>query len=201
LLNHAARLAKKETPFNTLELHHTLVGEAGYRFAVPIDWFWMQTEPLQANSTPWKLEGLLRLTPAAQLLYACAHAMLQHGGRDVSLRWLYDLDRLERVHAERLDWELLLSQAKIFEWPATHTLEEYQRLKSLNTVSRLKVLCALIVPAPAYMRWRYGLRTLWVLPIWYLYRWWGIFVDGARTAWHLIQKAVTNRRLACQMEQ
>ena len=107
LLNHAACLAKTGSPFTILELHHTLVGEETFQHAVPVDWFWTQTEPLTA-SVEWKADNLLMLTPTAQLLYACAHAMLQHGGRNASLRWMYDLDRLVRVHADRLDWPLFL---------------------------------------------------------------------------------------------
>ncbi len=59
------------------------------------------------DSMEWKADNLLMLTPTAQLLYACAHAMLQHGGRNASLRWMYDLDLLMTVYAETLDWDLL----------------------------------------------------------------------------------------------
>ena len=126
----------------------------------------------------------------------------------------------------RLDWDRLLTQARIFEWssavsaalsqtvalfetpvpqtvlgelshradrntervaalrdqPATHTLEELQKLRSLNWRARLSLLLALVAPSPAYMRWRYGLKTGRALPAWYLYRWWGIFKDMLHTA-------------------
>jgi hypothetical protein len=42
--------------------------------------------------------------------------MLQHGGRNSALRWYYDLDRLLRLYAERIDWNLLISQARAFQW-------------------------------------------------------------------------------------
>jgi hypothetical protein len=226
LLNHATCLKKTKRPFTILEVHHTLVAaEGSFAHAVPVDWFWGQTEAMSDRSSVAWLGHLHMLTPTAQLLYACAHAMLQHGGRDTSLRWLYDLDLLVRVYAERLDWDLLLSQARKFEWgsavraalsqaveffdtpvpknilenlarntdrhagrvaemqalPATHTLEEYQKLKSLNAVGRLKLIVALTVPTPAYMRWRYGLKANWAIPVWYPYRWWGIVKDAIRT--------------------
>ena len=224
LLNHAACLEKKEPPFNTLEIHHTLVAEESFVHAVPVDWFWEQTEALECP-TVRDLAELNMLSPTAQLLYACAHVMLQHGGRNTSLRWLYDIDRLVRVYEKCIDWDLLLSRAKVFEWSsavfaafsqtvgffntpvpravlddlgtqadrnserveamqrpaATHTLEEYQKLKSLSWVGRFKLILALAVPGPAYMRWRYGLRTSWTLPAWYLYRWWGIITDSLKT--------------------
>jgi hypothetical protein len=56
------------------------------------------------------------LTPTAQVLYAASHAMLQHGGHAVPLRWEYDIDQLLRAYAGCLDWELLFSQARAFAW-------------------------------------------------------------------------------------
>jgi hypothetical protein len=56
------------------------------------------------------------LTPTAQVLYASAHVMLKHGGRNAPLCWFYDLDCLLRFYAERMDWDLLLAQAATFEW-------------------------------------------------------------------------------------
>jgi hypothetical protein len=233
LLNHAACLQKSTTPFTTLELHSTLVAEKSFTHSVPVDWFWRQTEPLKRMSGDISYPPLLMLTPTAQVLYACAHAMLQHGGRNVSLRWLYDLDRLIRVHAGHIDWNLILSQARLFAWssacsaalsqaveffatpvpenildelsrypdrntkrvaalqnqPATHTLEEYQKLQALNWLGKLRLIVALTLPGPAYMRWRYGLKTCRALPLWYLYRWCGIVTDGIRTTRLLIEKA------------
>src|SRR3990172_2209006 len=227
-------MKKIDAPFTTLELHHSLVADRSFIYAVPVDWFWSQTEPMEGLSSGRRIDNLRMLTPTAQVLYASAHAMLQHGGRNTSLRWYYDLDRLIRVYADRMDWDLLLSQARTFEWssaafaalsqtvaffdtpipqkvldelskhsdrntkrvatlqaqPATHTLEEYQKLKSLNWYGRFKLVLALIVPRPAYMRWRYGLRSAWALPAWYLFRWWGILKDAIRTVVLLIQKVI-----------
>lgn len=242
LLNHAVCLKKRATPFTTLELHTALVAGGSFTHAVPVDWFWGQTEPLQGLSSERDSAPLHMLTPTAQVLYACAHAMLQHGGRNTSLRWLYDLDRLIRVYAEQehIDWDLLRSQAQSFEWssavsvalsqvigyfdtpvppkllaelskhadrntqrvttmqtqPATHTLEEYQKLQSLDWYGRIKLVLALIAPNPAYMRWRYGLKSYWALPAWYLYRWWGIFKDGGRTIYLFIRNRRTDKGLA-----
>jgi len=65
--------------------------------------------------------------------------------------------------------------------PATHMLEERQKLLALNWGGRFKLTLALIAPSPAYMRWRYHLKNSWALPAYYLFRWWGIFKDGLRT--------------------
>ena len=65
--------------------------------------------------------------------------------------------------------------------PATHILEEWQKILSLNWHGRIRLLLALIFPSPAYMHWRYQTQTKWSLPKWYLFRWWGIIKDAFRT--------------------
>lgn len=233
LLLHSVDLEKWSAPFTALELHYSLVAEKTFVYAVPVDWFWSQIGPLPVPASKPGLEPLLMLTPTAQVLYASAHAMLKHGARNTSLRWYYDLDRLIRFYAERIDWDLLLSQAREFEWgsavsaalsqtvaffdtpipdwvlkelanisdknteliatyqeqPGTHTLEEYQKWKFLDWHGRIRMALALLMPSPAYMRWRYGLKTSWALPAYYILRWWGILRDVVKTAALRIRKA------------
>jgi hypothetical protein len=174
----------------TLELHHSLVADKSFTYAVRVDWFWEQTEPLDVSSSQKQFENLRMLTPTAQVLYAASHAMLQHGGQNTPLRWFYDLDRLICHYDGRMDWDLLLSQAKTFDWgsaldaafsktysyfntpipnhvrasllvnsdrhrglvalkqirPATHILEEHQKLLSLNWYGKFRLVTALIIP-------------------------------------------------------
>jgi hypothetical protein len=114
MLSLHVRLQKPGPRPLTLEVHDGLVGGRYFTYAVPVDWFWSQTEPLTpARET---LPSVRVLTPTAQLLYAAAHAMLQHGGRGAPLRWFLDMHLLIEHYADRLDWELLLSQAQSFEW-------------------------------------------------------------------------------------
>ncbi|MDD2923188.1 MAG: nucleotidyltransferase family protein [Anaerolineales bacterium] len=231
LLDHEICLQKKDV---ALEIHKSLVAEKTFKYAAPVDWFWSQTEALKIP----RFANLLTLTPAAQVLYAATHAMLQHGGRSAPLRWFVDIDRLLRFYADRLDWEALLSQAKIFEWssalnaalaqtqdyfktpipaeirerlskgtdrhanlieqlqskPLTRAQEEGQKMMALNTYGRIRLLLALIVPSPAYMRWRYRLKTAWALPVYYLLRWLGILKDGIRALIMLVQSGRAARR-------
>ena len=231
LLNHEVCLQKPGAQSITLELHHSLVADKTFTYAVPMDWFWEQTESLD-GSLQVRFEKLSMLTPTAQVLYAASHAMLQHGGKNAPLRWFYDLDRLICHYNGRMDWDLLLSQAKIFEWgsaldaalsqtyayfdtpipdhvratlsessdrhrqlvalkqtrPATHILEEQQKLLSLNWYGRFRLVLALIAPTPAYMRWRYQFKNSWLLPAWYLFRWWGILKDAIHTVLLLVKK-------------
>ncbi len=231
LLNHEICLQKSGNQPVILELHHSLVADKTYSYAVPVDWFWGQTETLVASSKKHNFENLLMLKPEAQILYASSHAMLQQGGSKTPLRWFYDGDRLIRHYKDRINWDLLLSQAKIFEWgsalnafleqtknyfdtpipdyvlntlskvsdphqrivtlkqkhPDTHTLAERQTLLSLNLYGRFRFILALLIPSPAYMRWRYGLKSSWLLPFYYIFRWWGILKDAIRTIFTLFQ--------------
>jgi len=232
LLNHEVCLQKAGSQSHTLEIHHSLVADRSFRYAVPVDWFWEQVIPLDTRLLKGSDLDLLMLTPTAQVLYAAAHAMLQHGGKNAPLRWFYDLDRLVRTYDGSLDCDLILSQARLFEWssaleaalshtqawfktpipekvlaglagkadrhrelvarkrvrPATHLLEELEKMVSLNWYGRLRLLGALLVPSPAYMRWRYKLNTSWAIPAYYLIRWAGILMDGFRSLASLLRK-------------
>ncbi len=229
LLNHEICLQKAGPSSTLLEIHNSLMADKAFFYAVPMDWFWEQTEPLSG-----KLEAhfkfLRMLTPTAQILYGAAHAMLEHGGKNAHLRWFYDLDRLIRSYPGNMDWDLLLSQARLFEWgsaldaalsitvkcfnspipeqvlislagisdrnkkmviqkqvqPATHVLEERQKLLSLKDSVRFRVLLALIFPSLAYMRWRYRIKSSWRLPEFYFLRWAGIILDLVRTLLHVV---------------
>ena len=218
-----------------LELHNSLLADKSFTYSVPVEWFWNQTEPL-SGSLKEKFENLQMLSPTAQVLYASAHAILKHG-KNVPLLWFYDLDCLIHSYAARIDWDTLLSQARLFKWgsalkealfqtqayfntpipdgvfselsqnmdmhdqwvvlaqtkPATHVLDEFQNLKVMKWYGKILLILGLIVPSPAYMRWRYKLKTAWEVPFYYLIRWWGIFVDGIRTLYHWLMKPATSK--------
>jgi hypothetical protein len=65
--------------------------------------------------------------------------------------------------------------------PATHILEERQKMLSLNGYGRFRLALALFAPSPAYMRWRYQLKSSWLVPVYYLVRWAGILKDVVLT--------------------
>ena len=234
LLNHEICLKKAGKNSIPLELHHALVADRSFTYAVPVEWFWEQSEPLTKLSSE-NQAPLRMLTPTAQVLYASAHAVLQHGQRKALLIWYYDLDLIIRSYASKMDWELLVSQARKFDWgsavdkalaqtrayfqtpipesalnglagqtdrhsalidrkrtpPATHILEEWQKLKSLNFYARFRLLGALIAPRPAYMLWRYQIKSSWLLPFYYMYRSWSIFKDAIATALYLMKRNIS----------
>jgi hypothetical protein len=137
-------------PFMMLELHNSLLVDKSFTYAVPVEWFWEQTELLDCSLAKERFATLRMLMPTAQVLYACAHAMLKHGSRKISLRWLYDLDQLMRVYAHRLDWDLLLRQAKVFQWSSALEAAFSQTTTTLTPVPK-HVLAELIEtyrPAP-----------------------------------------------------
>lgn len=76
LFNHEICLQKSGEYPITLELHHSLVSGKSFSYAVPVDWFWEQTESLKPLSSKTRFGNLLTLTPEAQVLYAAGHAML-----------------------------------------------------------------------------------------------------------------------------
>lgn len=111
-----------------VDLHWNLVsGDADWR-TPPMEWFWQQTEPWQPQGNA-RLAAIVeaaaaqgqpvqQLTPTANLLYLAAHCMLQHGGAQARLIWLYDLHLLLTTCAARIDWPQVLEHAAAFRWAA-----------------------------------------------------------------------------------
>jgi hypothetical protein len=143
LLGHHASLQKTGSPSISLEIHDSLVADHSFRYAVPVEWFWGQIEPL-STSLEASHQDLFMLTPTAQVLYAASHAMLQHGGKNAPLRWFYDLNRLICFYSDRLDWELLLSQARIFEWGSALDAAFSKTVSCFNTPVPKEVLTKLL---------------------------------------------------------
>jgi len=90
------------------ELHWGLVASPLAWYAAPIQWFWEHTEPWNANCCA------RQLTPLAHLLYQSAHTMLQHGGNQILLIWLYDIHLL--IQSGLVDWQALVEHAAHLRW-------------------------------------------------------------------------------------
>ena len=79
-----------------------------------LSWFLDQTEAHELAGRPF-----LSLTPAAQLLHAAAHAVLEHGGVQGAVAiWFYDIDQLIRHRGEEIDWNQTIAQARTLAWEA-----------------------------------------------------------------------------------
>ena len=119
LISHHAHLVKKDKIPIFLELHKALISTQAFRYAVPMDWFWQNLETCVLwgnNPISGTQNDVYILNPTANLLFLAAHLMLQHGGENVSLRWLLDLQRLVKYRGDEIDWQALITQANLFGW-------------------------------------------------------------------------------------
>ncbi|MHB1318035.1 MAG: nucleotidyltransferase family protein [Anaerolineae bacterium] len=81
-------------------------------------------------------------------------------------------------------YRLLTSESR------TPTLQFYASLSSIpGLFAKARYVAMHLLPQPAYMRRRYGFRSNWQLPFWYLYR----LADGL---WRLARTVVRSRPLA-----
>ena len=104
-----------------VELHWSMVAGAADWRSPDLGWIWQQIEPWQPRgdgagapdeTIAWQL------TPTAQLLYLSAHIMLQHGGAQARLIWLYDLHLLLTQRADDIDWDEVVACANAWRWSA-----------------------------------------------------------------------------------
>lgn len=105
-----------------LELHYRLISADD--LLLPLDkleWFWTQIIAVRKGS------NFTVLLPEAQLLYLSAHAILQHGKANTSLRQYFDLHQI--ITNTLIDWEKVIQQASILGWG--HAIDQ-----SLTTVAQ-----------------------------------------------------------------
>ena len=91
-----------------VELHWGLVSGSSAWYAAPVDWFWAHTQP-------WGEDGFAKaLTAEACLIYLAGHTMLQHGGSQLILIWLYDIHYL--VQSGTICWQDLVTEVRKLNW-------------------------------------------------------------------------------------
>lgn len=92
-----------------LELHfHLLSADDSLLSQDRLAWFWSQTNVIHNGSS------MTVLKPEAHLLYLAAHALLQHGEAESTLRQFLDMHLL--IANSTLDWPLVTAQARAFGW-------------------------------------------------------------------------------------
>lgn len=113
-----------------LEIHHDLIIWGNDCRPPSLDWFWSQTwvwPPAHKSNASGdggppghtgSLVTIAQFSPAANLLYLAAHITLQHGIAWSKLIWLYDVHLLLTHHAEDIDYDDLLTQARSLRWSA-----------------------------------------------------------------------------------
>lgn len=57
----------------------------------------------------------------------------------------------------------------------------WNKVSSLNWTGRLGLLFSVVLPSPAYLRWRYRPHPTWLWPLYYPYRWFDILREVIRT--------------------
>lgn len=98
-----------------VELHYALIGlRSKILPAAQLEWFWTQTRIIQHGDMEFRA-----FTPEAELLYLCAHAILQHGETEFLLQRYLDLHLLVEKNPA-LDWQLILARAAALRW--THAV-------------------------------------------------------------------------------
>jgi len=108
---------RRDTPCPLfLEVHHRLRGSPADWYSVPLDWFWSQIEPYTIPNSQGGVTTALTFNPTANLLYLSSHLMFFHGEVRSQLIWFYDLHLILEEWCDRIDWNLLISQARVFEW-------------------------------------------------------------------------------------
>jgi hypothetical protein len=97
-----------------IELHWHLINAPYYQRRMPMAWFWETSRPLSVNGVPTRMLG-----PEAQILHLCGHLVLHHGqGIGLDLRLLADVSELVHlagVAENRIDWDLVLGQARAWD--------------------------------------------------------------------------------------
>jgi hypothetical protein len=103
-----------------VEVHWGLVSSSSAWYAAPAEWFWQRTMPTIHEGKA------VQLAPAANLIHLSAHAMLQHGGSQALLIWLYDIHLL--AQSGSVNWDEVIQDARKLRWGyvVAHALKQAQ---------------------------------------------------------------------------
>jgi len=94
-----------------LDLHYRLLGVDGLDLLPweQLNWFWEESYIWTNGNDEFKM-----LQPEPQLLYLCAHAILQHGEVNMPLVRCYDLHQL--ITKRTPDWQIIINKAVELKW-------------------------------------------------------------------------------------
>ncbi len=110
--NHEVKLVGGPQDSVLVELHWNLVGGDADRRSPELDWF---CQEIQSSELP-NNEPVNIFSPTANLVYLCAHVMLQHGEYRSSLLWFYDLQLLIDKYKDSIEWDRLPEISARFHW-------------------------------------------------------------------------------------
>lgn len=98
-----------------VEVHWNLVSSEQSWYAVPVDWFWEHSQPINYPGIG-ESDGIRKLDLEANLLYLTSHAMLQHGVKQCLMIWLYDIHAFISAYKDSIDWKQLTDEAGKLGW-------------------------------------------------------------------------------------
>jgi hypothetical protein len=129
IIKHHFALAGGPQNHILLEIHWNLIaGDSDWR-SPTLEWFWNQREQSESMGSRGLTSAIFSsLSPTAHALYLSSHLMLQHGGSEARLVWLFDLYLLICMCDNQIDWDVLISRAEDYGW-------SYALYKSLLSVS------------------------------------------------------------------
>jgi hypothetical protein len=192
-----------------VELHWSLIDYAGRQEAGTVERLWGGAEILRLEGGA----EALALNPAAHLAYLCDHLWKQHGGGlrllwcfDIHLLassgrvdWEAVIAAARASCSQTAVRESLGLAQRYFGTQASQGVREALEVmpveagrrgnpaaetwRSLDWHDRLGMLQGLFFPSPAYVRWRYHPKPVWLWPAFYPVRWVEKTVEVARGFW------------------
>lgn len=99
-----------------VELHWNLIAGSKDWRTPSEEWLWQNVQPVEFEGQ--QAPHLQCLSPAAALLYGCAHIALQHGMAQARLVWFYDIHALISKYGYTLEWDALTAQVDALGWAA-----------------------------------------------------------------------------------
>ena len=75
-------------------------------------------------------------------------------------------------------WSFIGAKARS---PETRFLRELRTLSTLTWWARVLLIFSILFPSPVHVQRQYNLRSIWLSPVFYIYRWMDILMDSLRT--------------------
>jgi hypothetical protein len=111
LTGHHMTLATGQPGYGQVELHWSIVDPHREWYCDHLDWFWEHVTWAEFEGSRYCV-----LNPAATLIHLSVHLALNHGLREVQLKWLLDLHLLIAQLEADLDWDQLIEGSRYLGW-------------------------------------------------------------------------------------
>ena len=82
------------------------------------------------------------------------------------------------IQENKKAWSFIRTKARS---PETRFLRELRNLSTLTWWARVLLIFSILFPSPVHIQRQYNLRSIWLSPVFYVYRWMDILMDSIRT--------------------